>query len=94
MLFNFKKLLTQFSRKILKNQCFSGYTDMLMTYIKLYVHGHFQELIRETGFYKCYQFHIDATIVGEKIQRINNKQLMASENEKVANRQQKFWFFF
>ena len=46
--------------------CFSGYADMLMTYINLPVHVQIQEFIKETGFCNFYQFCPDATMVGEK----------------------------
>ena len=66
--FNFKKGL----KKIFQNQCFSGYTDVVMMYINLTVDRHTQGFTKETGFCNCYWFCTDATMVGKKNQRISN----------------------
>ena len=45
---------------------------MFMMYINLPVYGYIQDFIKEVGFSNCYQFCTDATMVGEKSQRISN----------------------
>ena len=37
-----------------KNQGFSGYADMFMTYFNFPVQGHMQEFFKETSFCNCY----------------------------------------
>ena len=74
---NFQKRLTQFCRKICKNQCFSGCDDTLMTYINFSVHGHIREFIKETVSCNYYQFCTDATMVSGKFKeevKTNNFQ--------------------
>ena len=77
---NFKRRLWQFRRKIFKNQCFSGYIDMLMAYIDFPVHVHTHEFLKGTGFCNCYQFWIDAIMVGSRMRKLftDNENLVFS----------------
>ena len=61
---NFKEKISQ------KNQCFSGYIDMLVAYIDFPVHGHTHEFLKDTGFCNCYQFWIDAIMVGRRMRKL------------------------
>ena len=61
--------LEQFQRKLIKNQYFFGYANMLMIYINLLVHGDIQKFTKETVFCNCYWSCTDATMVG----KCNNK---------------------
>ena len=58
--------MAQFLQKISKNECFTSYAHILMTYINFPVHGHIKELFKEIGFSNCHQFYTDATMVSKK----------------------------